>query len=341
MNGADWSTPAVSRLLIFESKSGFTLQASGCTQLVSLNHQNREQLLTVHSGNKNKRPLLYSSPPLSLQVIRSLTRRQSPPPSVWHRLVTTWQKSLHTSSAPPPPSLQYKPSVFVNQQARLWRFITNHLSHLSHLSAPPSPPSCRRAWSCDTVTHHLTLVIIRLLSLSYLLSYFQTRCCSQVNIYEQTGALFLVLGDVHANISPLCKFFYYWTVKLTWGDVCVVLWKQWSCFQSETEWDRTTNRTTNQSKDNVYTTGLMGLETGEAAVAGVCLSPAELGAMVSLMIRKCTLHKVYLPGQKKERSLVPEAFWLHSARSHGKTDIKTWALKKWELLHFNPIVFRK
>lgn len=52
----------------------------------------------------------------------------------------------------------------------------------------------------------------------------------------------------------------------------------------------------------------MGLETGEAAMAGVCLSPAELGAMVSLMIRKCTLHKVYLPGQKKERSLVPEAF---------------------------------
>lgn len=94
------------------------------------------------------------------------------------------------------------------------------------------------------------------------------------------------------------------------------------CFQSETE-----NRTRNQSKDNVYTPGLMGLETGEAVVAVLPIRAvfitSRISLMVSLMIRKRTLHKVYLPGQEKARSLVPEAFWLHSARSHDKTNIKT------------------
>lgn len=133
--------------------------------------------------------------------------------------------------------------------------------------------------------------------------------------------------------------FYYWTVKLTWGDVCVVLWKQWSCFQSETECHRT-QKTEQRTKARTMFTQQGWWDWKQVRLlwqpyqSGVCLSPAKLGVMVSLMIRKCTLHKVYLPGQKKARSLVPEAFWLHSAQSHGKTDIKTWALKKWELLPF-------
>lgn len=69
----------------------------------------------------------------------------------------------------------------------------------------------------------------------------------------------------HLYVSFLllnCKTCLRW--RLRGAMKTMILLSEWDWVPQDTE-----NRTTNQSKDNVYTTGLMGLETGEAAVAAL------------------------------------------------------------------------